>query len=303
MLRQLTTLAIASIFLTVIVPPSRAAESVDQAVSQIAERFVAARKTSPEPMRLAVTAFAQSDGKSNQFTSLLMIALTGKMVEYGGGTFKVIERAQLENALSEIQLSEVPIFDRDTAQELGKFLGVDGLVVGEITPLSDLVRIDARLIAVGTIETLEQASVWVPLTPTLQKQLDTPASIRRPRIGDDTGPDMRNGVWSGIGQCGEAAFGVAIAVVVNPDNTLTAMQTYFPLKSNGGADLQSGVLSMEGTIDPDSGEFALSPSDWIFQPEGHVALGFSGQLDVDRGEIRAKYAQEGCGEVNLKRLH
>ena len=300
--RRIVVRLFAFLLLALTAVPALAAESVDQAVSQIAERFVAARKASPEPMRLAVTAFSQSDGKTNQFTNLLMIALTGKMVEYGGGTFKVIERAQLENALSEIELSEVPIFDRDTAQELGKFLGVDGLVVGEITPLSDLVRIDARLISVGTIETIEQASVWVPLTPTLQRQLDTPASIRRPRIGDDAGPDLRNGVWSGTGQCGESQFGVAVAVVVNPDNTLTALQTYFPLMSDGGTALQSGVLSMEGTIDPDSGEFTLSPDSWMFQPEGHVALGFAGQLDADRGEIRAKYTQEGCGDVILKRL-
>ena len=70
------------------------------------------------------------------------------------------------------ELSEVPIFDRDTAQELGKFLGVDALIVGEITPLSDLVRIDARLIEVKTVETIDQANQWVPLTP------DDPAPAR-----------------------------------------------------------------------------------------------------------------------------
>lgn len=151
--------------------PSHAAETLDAAVTNIAQKFAAVSTLVPagetRVRRVAVTAFLQSDRKTTQFTNLLTIALTGKMVEQGSGTFRVIERAQLETALSEIQLSDVPIFDRDTARQLGKFLGVDTLIVGEITPIGDSVRVDARMIDVETIETVQQASDWVPLTPSI----------------------------------------------------------------------------------------------------------------------------------------
>ena len=243
--------------------PSHAAETLDAAVTNIAQKFAAVSTLVPagetRVRRVAVTAFLQSDRKTTQFTNLLTIALTGKMVEQGSGTFRVIERAQLETALSEIQLSDVPIFDRDTARQLGKFLGVDTLIVGEITPIGDIVRVDARMIDVETIETVQQASDWVPLTPSIQHQLDTAAIMSRPRVGGENEPDPRNGVWNGTGACGETRFGVAVAIVVNPDNTLSAMQTYYPLPGQASnVKVQSGTLAMEGTIDPSKGALTLS---------------------------------------------
>ncbi len=279
-----------------------AAETLDAAVTNIAQRFVASRAGAAAPMRVAVTAFVQSDRKTTQLTNLLMIALTGKMVEFGAGAFRVIERAQLETAVREIQFSNSGAVDKDMARELGKFLGVDALIVGEITPLSDIVRIDARMIEVETIETIQQANEWVPLTPTVQRQLETVAIVARPRVGED-GPDPRNGVWNGTGVCGETSFGVAVSIIVNPDDTVTAMQTYYPLSAAGpGSDLRSGVLAMEGSIDPASGEIALSPGSWLFQPPGHTALGFAGVLDAQAGLLRANYTQDGCSALVLRRM-
>ena len=279
---------------------SNAAESIDQAVEQIAQKFVSSQTGAEVTKRVAVTAFIANDRKTTQMTSLLMIALTGKMVQHGNGVFRVIERAQLENALQEIQLSEIDLFNPSSAKEFGKFLGVDALVVGEITPLSDRVRIDSRLIDVETIETLEVASVWVPLTPTVQRHLDTAVKLSSSNVmGGPPEPDKRNGIWKGNGSCGEVTFGVAISVLVNPDNTLTAMQTYYP--AHNGSKIESGVLSMEGTVDEVSGEFRLTPRDWLYQPQGHQGIGFKGTFNIDREEIVAQYLQEGCGEVRLRK--
>ncbi len=279
---------------------ANAAESVDEAVSQVASAFAAANSVDSGASRVAVTTFVASDNRTTQFTKLVMIALTGKMVSSGKSAFKVIERAQLEAALGEIGLTESELFNPGAAKEFGNFLGVDQLVVGEITPLSDRVRIDSRLIDVETIETVEQASVWVPLTPTVSRQLDTDVVIQRASVmGGDDGPDPRNGVWRGTGQCGDAIFGIAIAVVVNPDDTLTAMQTYFPAQN--GSRIESGVLTMQGNVDAASGEFTLRPDDWMYQPRGHEGLGFSGKFDTVRGEINANYSQEGCNALRLRK--
>ena len=294
----------AAIILVIAAPTARAAESLDAAVAAIAQRFVDSRVNENEPIRVAVTAFVQSDRKTTQFTNLLMIALTGKMVQLGGGTFRVIERAQLETALAEIQLSDVPIFDRDTAQELGKFLGVDALIVGEITPLSDIVRLDARMIDVETIETVEQSYEWIPLTPTVQRQLDTLAVVSRPRVGNGAQPDPRNGIWQGTGTCGDLTIGLAVSITVTPDDKVSAMQTYYPVAQGGDSgSVQSGTLAMAGTIDPATNEFRLLPGDWLYRPRGHAALGFSGTLDPDSGVITALYDREGCGEISLRRMN
>ena len=87
------------------------------------------------------------------------------------------------------------------------------------------------------------------------------------------------------GRCGDSEFGLAVSIVVNADESLTAMQTYFPRRPRD--NVQSGVLAMEGRIAPD-GEFNLVPGSWLYQPSGHSALGFSGRLDADRGRLTAK---------------
>lgn len=277
--------------------PGWSAESVDEAVSQIAEHFVSVQTDTEQTARLAVTPFIQS-GKNTQFSDLLLIALTGKMVEMGEGRFQVIEKAQYERALREMTVNEgIDLFDPESTQRLGKFLSVETIVVGEITPLTDRVRVDARLVKVETIELLKQASVWIPLTPTVQRQLDV--VTRRPTLslGDDA-EDSRNGIWRGTGQCGEVTFGVALSLLVVEDQ-LSAMQSYYPI---GQGELSSGVLILEGTIDNTSGEFSLAPDGWLHQPRGHTAFAFRGVLDGDKGSIKARYQTEGCGEITLNRL-
>lgn len=287
-------------------PAAKAAESLDAAVTAIAQRFIESRAEGSPPIRVAVMPFVQSDRKANQFSNLLMVALTGKMVQLGGAQIRVIERAQLEAALSEIQLSDVPIFDRSTAQKLGSFLSVNMLIVGEVTPLADSVRLDARLLDVETIETVAQAYEWVPLTPTVQRQLDTQVVIARPRVGGDQ-PDLRNGVWQGVGSCGGLSIGVAVSMIMQPGDKISAMQTYYPSAQGGdGASLQSGTLTMAGTIDPNTNEFKLMPGDWMYRPRGHETMGFSGVIDTGSAVISGRYDRDSCGTTNqitLRRMN
>jgi hypothetical protein len=230
----------------------------------------------------------------------MMIALTGRLVELGGKQLKVIERAQLESALSELELANVPIFDATTAKDLGNFLGVDALIVGEMSSLTDLVRVHARMISVDTVETMVSASTWIPLTPTIQRMVETDVQVMRPVISDAKAPDLRTGVWKGSGTCGDLTFGMAVAMVFNADGTITAMQSYYPL--SGAQGLASGTLEMEGTLDANTQMVSLDPGTWLHKPDGHSAIGFSGKLNVDRGTFEGKYKHEGCGVVELRRL-
>lgn len=277
------------------------AESVEQAVTQIAEQFVDSQKnTTEEPIRLAVTPFVQS-GRNTQFSDLLLIALTGKMVQLGSDIFQVVEKAQAERALREIVDGSAGrgIFDPKSTQQLGNVLSVEALTIGEITPLTNRVRIDARLVVVETNKILKTASVWVPLTPTVQRQLDAVTRRSTVNFGGNE-PDLRNGIWSGTGQCGDLLFGIALSVLVDAEDNIVAMQTYYPLNT-GDTPLEPGVFTMEGKIDPDNGEFTLSLDSWMFHPRGHTVSGFSGVLDTDSGTIRASYSVEGCSDIRLKK--
>ncbi|MEM1385298.1 MAG: FlgO family outer membrane protein, partial [Pseudomonadota bacterium] len=277
---------------------AQAAETLDRAVESLAQQIIDSRKADDAPLRVAVTAFVSSDRRTTQFTNFLMTALTGEMVARSFGKFRVIERQQLEAALSEIEMQSVPLFSGDSARSLGQFLGVDALIIGNITPLADTIRLNARLIDVETVETIAQARDWVPLTPTVERQLAAEVRMSRIRVGGGE-PDRRQGVWKGLGQCGDFQFGVALSLVVNPDDTVSAMQSYFP--TGGGQAAQAGVLEMEGRFNPENGSLTLNPGAWIYQPTGQgAAAGITGRIDEDRGTLEGSYTAEGC-TVSLRK--
>jgi len=84
--------------------------------------------------------------------ALGQIDLLDKLVTgfVGINRFKVIERAQLEKILEEQKLGMTGIIDASTAAQIGKGIGVDGVVCGSITQGGNAVTIDARLIDTET---------------------------------------------------------------------------------------------------------------------------------------------------------
>ncbi|MGH7598188.1 MAG: CsgG/HfaB family protein [bacterium] len=84
--------------------------------------------------------------------ALGQIDLLDKLVTgfVGINRFKVIERAQLERILEEQKLGMTGVIDASTAAQIGKGIGVDGVVCGSITQGGNAVTIDARLIDTET---------------------------------------------------------------------------------------------------------------------------------------------------------
>lgn len=85
-------------------------------------------------------------------SSLGQIDLLDKLITgfVNSNRFKVIERAQLEKILVEQKLGLSGIIDVSTAAQIGKGIGVDGVVCGSITQGGNAVTIDARLIDTET---------------------------------------------------------------------------------------------------------------------------------------------------------
>ena len=67
-------------------------------------------------------------------------------------SIKIVEREKLETLLSEIKLGDSKFFDPSTAQKLGKGLGAGYMLTGSYFIMGETMRIDARLVNVGTGE-------------------------------------------------------------------------------------------------------------------------------------------------------
>ena len=67
-------------------------------------------------------------------------------------SLKIVEREKLESLLKEIELGDGKFIDPNTAQKLGKGLGAGYMLTGSFLIMGETMRIDARLVDVGTGE-------------------------------------------------------------------------------------------------------------------------------------------------------
>jgi len=77
--------------------------------------------------RIAVADFQGPAGAGQRLSGVL----ASRLVETG--CFKVLERRKLKDLLDEHKLSMLGIVDESTASSVGRMLGVDGLIFGEVT--------------------------------------------------------------------------------------------------------------------------------------------------------------------------
>jgi hypothetical protein len=89
---------------------------------------------------------------------------------------EIIERAQLEALIRELQIGAGGLLNPATTKQLGNLSGVNALTIGTITVIGDLVRLNARLVATDTGRTLSAAAVTVPKTGALDTLLRQPAA-------------------------------------------------------------------------------------------------------------------------------
>jgi len=72
---------------------------------------------------------------------------------------KVVEREKLQKIIDELKLSMTGVISNETAQKVGKIIGVDILVFGSFTKLGKSIVIVARIIDVETAEVISGATV------------------------------------------------------------------------------------------------------------------------------------------------
>lgn len=72
---------------------------------------------------------------------------------------KVVERERIQYIMNEIDLEKKQAFDQKTVVRIGKLLGVHAMLFGGIAKISDVMRLDARLIKVETGELIKAEEI------------------------------------------------------------------------------------------------------------------------------------------------
>ena len=87
---------------------------------------------------------AKKDNMGKMVTEIMTTSLVNSRA------FNIIEREKLSKVLKEFQLSQTGLIDAASVKEIGKILGADAIVTGSVMMLRERLRMDARIIDVGT---------------------------------------------------------------------------------------------------------------------------------------------------------
>jgi curli biogenesis system outer membrane secretion channel CsgG len=111
---------------------------------------------------IAVLPFWYPDGARSTGSSIVAERLTTLLVDRD---VSVIERSLLDKVLEEMRLENSGLTDVQSAQKLGRMLGVDAVVTGILDDLNDQeTELNARLIRTETGEVLAAATTKVDRT-------------------------------------------------------------------------------------------------------------------------------------------
>ncbi|WP_295388393.1 CsgG/HfaB family protein [uncultured Thiodictyon sp.] len=136
---------------------------------QIVQKSAAAERTT-----IAVLPFQNADGTCSVLSTHIVDELTLDLFDVPGSKLTLIERSQLQALIAELSIGESGLLNPTTTKELGKVSGVQALVLGSITIIGDVVRINARLVATDTGQAISAAAVSLPKTDAVTKLLAQP---------------------------------------------------------------------------------------------------------------------------------
>lgn len=132
-----------------------AQNGLDDKIIELSQKISREMSTN-QKTAIAVVEFSDLQGNVTDFGRFLSEELITKL--YQTKRFIVVERQMLNKIITEQKLSLTGIVDQASARQLGKLYGVDAIVSGTITDLSQTLRINTRLISTATGEIFAVAS-------------------------------------------------------------------------------------------------------------------------------------------------
>ena len=148
-----------------------------------------------QPMRIAILDFdnisgiAKYDGLGKAMSSMLISDIESNV---SPKRLQLVERAQINKIMKEQNLQKSTSFDKNTSVKMGKLLGVNFLLIGDIYILDNSLVINARLTdaSSGDIKFSEKQegkiNEWLTVKSKLGKSVSTSISMpfTQPRIPD-----------------------------------------------------------------------------------------------------------------------
>jgi len=113
--------------------------------------------------RIAITEFPYGE-RFNDLSKDIEDRFYTAMIQRG---VQVVERKRLGEILAEQAMQWTGLFDLSSAAELGKLLGVEGVLIGSITDQGETLAIRGRLVDVETAQAITAASSSINKTPAI----------------------------------------------------------------------------------------------------------------------------------------
>ncbi len=119
---------------------------------------------------VAVVDFTDLQGNVTELGRFLAEEMSIDLANVSKG-FEVMDRAHLRSILAEHKLSATGLIDPQTAKKLGKVAGVDGLVIGTITPFKDSMRLSVKILDTETARVISASSENIARTQAIDDLL------------------------------------------------------------------------------------------------------------------------------------
>jgi len=206
------------------------AQDMDTELTKLTEDL-AAKITAKGCKKITVLDFTDLQGGSSELGKYIAEQLTVDFV-MTKRDFSVLDRANLKSILAEHKLTATGLVDPENAKQLGKFAGVDALIIGNIVPMGGNITLTVKVITTETAEVVGAAKSKFKSDDTIQQFLSQPAqssdatSPSEKPFGELQGKIESLNVTPGDGHYGYATMTLIITntstsktygVAVNPD--------------------------------------------------------------------------------------
>jgi TolB-like protein len=145
------------------------AGSVEAGLENLGQRLLAGMPPGQRPA-LSVMPFPGADQSCPVLSVFVVDELTTTLVSSVQPRPRVVERQQLETIIAQNRLDEF-LSDPEQRRRLGGLSGIQALVVGSFAVIGDRLRINARLVAIDSGETIAAHAVSVPRTSEITELL------------------------------------------------------------------------------------------------------------------------------------
>jgi len=231
-------------------------------------------------IRLAILPFSSKGGVDNAAIEVMFENFTIAMV--GAGVYSIVERGQLDKALSELKFQRGDVFDDSSAAQLGKMAGAQVVILGSVNYALDTYYLSVRgidvttgVIVLGKQEQTKNKNELVWIAEKLAKFISfnydnkpNSSDIKKNFISYEDGNYTRKDLIF-IKKCYENKWLISPSdYEANRSKFRIFIGTGIGLSISGGVGLVSGII-MLGTA------LGLRAGWWIFF---YLPMGFVGSL-------------------------